>query len=97
MTRSITKQCFEYEDASKPAGSVGQVMEPGYTLHDQPLRPAKVGVTKGGEKPGAAPDTVSAGRWTKRRLKSLRQRGGTAYEDDKKAVRHEYRRGAVGL
>jgi len=49
----IHEAMFEFEDPSKPAGTVGQVMEPGYTLHGQPLRPAKVGVTKGG--PKAAP------------------------------------------
>lgn len=74
---------FEYEDASKPAGSVGQVMEPGYTLHDQPLRPAKVGVTKGGEKPGAAP-TPSAQTLDEAAAEKPAAAGGTAYEDDKK-------------
>lgn len=51
----VHEAMFEYEDPSKPAGSVGQVMEPGYTLHGLTLRPAKVGVTKGGPKPEAAP------------------------------------------
>ncbi len=46
----IHEAMFEFDDPSKPAGTVGQVMEPGYTLHGQPLRPAKVGVTKGGPK-----------------------------------------------
>ncbi len=50
----VHEAMFEYEDASKPAGTVGQVMELGYTLHGQTLRPAKVGVTKGGPK-GDAP------------------------------------------
>ncbi len=74
---------FEFEDPSKPAGSVGQVLEPGYTLHDQPLRPAKVGVTKGGEKPGAAPapspQTMDAAEAEKPAAGD-----GKAYEDDGK-------------
>lgn len=74
---------FEYEDASKPAGSVGQVMELGYTLHDQPLRPAKVGVTKGGAKPGPAP-TPSQQTLDEAAGEKPSSSGGTAYEDDKK-------------
>ena len=51
--QQIHEAMFEFDDPSKPAGTIGQVMEPGYTLHGQPLRPAKVGVTNGG--PKAAP------------------------------------------
>jgi molecular chaperone GrpE len=32
----------------KPAGTVFQVLEAGYMIHDRLLRPARVGVTKGG-------------------------------------------------
>lgn len=39
---------FEVEDAGKPAGTVVQVLQPGYTLKDRLLRPAMVGVSKGG-------------------------------------------------
>ncbi len=46
---------FEIEDASKPAGTVIHVMEPGYTIGDRLLRPAKVGVAKGGPKADAPP------------------------------------------
>jgi len=45
---------FEYDDPSQPAGTVGQVIETGYAIQGQPLRAAKVGVTKGGPKPEAA-------------------------------------------
>lgn len=41
---------FEMEDAEKPAGTVVQVMQPGYRLHDRLLRAAMVGVSKGGPK-----------------------------------------------
>ena len=78
---------FEYEDPSKPAGSIGQVMELGYTLHDQPLRPAKVGVTKGGAKQGPAP-TPSPQTLDEAGGDNSSGSGGassgTAYEDDKK-------------
>lgn len=74
---------FEYEDASKPAGSVGQVMEVGYALYDQPLRPAKVGVTKGGEKQGPAP-TPSQQTLDEASSEKAGQGGGKAYEDDNK-------------
>jgi len=45
---------YEIEDASKPAGTVVQIIQPGYTLHDRLLRPARVGISKGGPKPGTA-------------------------------------------
>lgn len=51
---NLHEAMFEYEDPSQPERSVGQVIETGYTLHDRLLRPAKVGVTKGGPKPDAA-------------------------------------------
>ncbi len=37
---------FEVEDETHPAGTVVQVMEGGYTLHDRLLKPAFVGVSK---------------------------------------------------
>ncbi|MEO0392983.1 MAG: nucleotide exchange factor GrpE [Pseudomonadota bacterium] len=39
---------FEAEDASKPRGTIMQVLQPGYMVHERLLRPARVGVTKGG-------------------------------------------------
>lgn len=38
---------YEYEDAEKTAGSIGQVMKAGFLLHERVLRPAEVGVVKG--------------------------------------------------
>ena len=43
---------MEMEDPSKPSGTVVMVMQTGYTIHDRLLRPAMVGVSKGGPKPG---------------------------------------------
>ncbi|NIA71996.1 nucleotide exchange factor GrpE [Pelagibius litoralis] len=45
---------FELEDPEKPAGTVVQVIQTGYRLHDRLLRPARVGISKGGPKEGAA-------------------------------------------
>jgi molecular chaperone GrpE len=42
---------FEAERPDTPAGTVVEVLQPGYVLHDRLLRPAMVGVAKGGPKP----------------------------------------------
>ncbi len=39
---------LEQEDLSKPAGTIIQVFQPGYMIHDRLLREAQVVVTKGG-------------------------------------------------
>ncbi len=41
---------FEIPDETQPAGTVAQVVEQGYMIGDRVLRPAKVGVTRGGPK-----------------------------------------------
>ncbi len=54
---------FEVEDAEKIHGTVVQVVQTGYTLHDRLLRPAKVGISKGGPKQVATtekPDELGA-------------------------------------
>jgi len=45
---------FEVPDASVPTGTVVQVIQAGYTIGERVLRPAMVGVSKGGAKPTAA-------------------------------------------
>lgn len=49
---------FEIDAHDKPPGIVMQVIEPGYTIHERLLRPARVGVSKGGEdmQPGSTVD-----------------------------------------
>ncbi len=37
---------FEAERADQPAGTIVEVLQPGYVLHDRLLRPAMVGVSK---------------------------------------------------
>ncbi|WP_420345925.1 nucleotide exchange factor GrpE [Pelagibius sp.] len=44
---------FEIEDLEQPAGTVVQVIQAGYRLHDRLIRPARVGISKGGPKAGA--------------------------------------------
>jgi len=47
---ALHQAMFELEDKDKPAGTVVQLLQPGYTLHDRLLRAAMVGVSKGGPK-----------------------------------------------
>ena len=42
---------YEVERPDIPAGTVVEVLQPGYVLHDRLLRPAMVGVAKGGPNP----------------------------------------------
>jgi molecular chaperone GrpE len=52
---------YEVPDPSVPAGTVVQVVQAGYTIGDRVLRPALVGVAKGGAKTAAAPEPADAG------------------------------------
>jgi molecular chaperone GrpE len=54
---NVHQAMFEIPDATVPAGSVVQVVQPGYMIGDRVLRPALVGVSKGG--PKAAPSAPS--------------------------------------
>ena len=47
---------FEVPDASVPSGTVVQIMQAGYTIGERVLRPALVGVAKGGAKAAPAAD-----------------------------------------
>jgi molecular chaperone GrpE len=46
---------FEVESTGQPAGTVVQVIDPGYTIHERLLRPARVGVAKGDDGPATPP------------------------------------------
>ncbi len=54
---NLHQAMFEIPDATVPTGSVVQVVQPGYMIGDRVLRPALVGVSKGG--PKAAPAAPS--------------------------------------
>lgn len=58
FNHDLHQAMFELEDATKPAGTVVQVLQAGYTLKERLLRPAMVGVTKGG--PAANAGTANA-------------------------------------
>jgi molecular chaperone GrpE len=47
---NVHQAMFEVPDPSLPAGTVAQVIQPGYMLGERVLRPALVGVAKGGPK-----------------------------------------------
>lgn len=49
---NLHQAMMEMEDPSQIEGTVVLVMQAGYTLHDRLLRPALVGVAKGGPKSG---------------------------------------------
>ncbi|MDZ3838513.1 MAG: nucleotide exchange factor GrpE [Rhodospirillales bacterium] len=57
----VHEALFEVPDEAVPHGTVVHVLETGYMIHDRPLRPARVGVSKGGPKPGARPAAEPAG------------------------------------
>ena len=50
---------YEVPDASVPAGTVVQVVQAGYMIGERVLRPALVGVSKGGAKAAPAADITS--------------------------------------
>src|SRR5580700_1319659 len=54
---NVHQAMFEVPDPSVPAGSIVQVMQPGYMIGERVLRPALVSVAKGG--PKAAPNSAS--------------------------------------
>ncbi|RWH21689.1 nucleotide exchange factor GrpE [Mesorhizobium sp.] len=52
---------FEVPSPDLPAGTVVQVVQPGYSIGERVLRPAMVGVSKGGPKAAAAEAPVEPG------------------------------------
>jgi molecular chaperone GrpE len=55
---NLHQAMFEVENTGKPAGTVVQVLQPGYVMHDRLLRPALVGVAKGESAPSPRFDEV---------------------------------------
>ncbi len=47
---------FEVPEPNQPSGTIVQILEPGYLLHDRLLRAARVGVAKGGPAAKPAPE-----------------------------------------
>jgi molecular chaperone GrpE len=48
---NLHQALFEVPDPEIPSGTVAQVIQAGYMIGDRVLRPARVGVSKGGPKP----------------------------------------------
>jgi molecular chaperone GrpE len=59
---NLHQAMFEVPDPSRPAGTVAQVVQPGYLIGERILRPALVAIAKGGPKATAeAPANDNAG------------------------------------
>ena len=50
---NLHQAIFEVEHGDRPPGTIIEVLQPGYVLHDRLLRPAMVGVAKPSAKPAA--------------------------------------------
>lgn len=56
---NVHEAMFELPNDAVPHGTVVQVLERGFRIHDRPLRPARVGVSRGGPKP--SPQAAAGG------------------------------------
>jgi molecular chaperone GrpE len=52
---NLHQAIFEVENTGQPPGTVVQVLQPGYVMHDRLLRPAMVGVAKSQQPPSDMP------------------------------------------
>lgn len=72
----VHEAMLEVPDETVPHGTVVHVLEPGFTIHDRPLRAARVGVSKGGPKRAAEETETGAGD----NVEPLRPSSADAYE-----------------
>ena len=56
---NLHQAMYEVPDPAQPAGTVAQVVQPGYMIGERMLRPALVGVAKGGPKPAPAAEAAA--------------------------------------
>jgi molecular chaperone GrpE len=56
---NVHQAMFEVPNASVPAGSIVEVVQPGYMIGERVLRPAMVGVSKGGAKSAPVPRSAN--------------------------------------
>jgi molecular chaperone GrpE len=56
---NLHQAIFEAERPGKPSGTIIEVLQPGYLLHDRLLRPAMVGVAKENSGPGQTAKSAS--------------------------------------
>jgi molecular chaperone GrpE len=59
---NLHQAIFEAPDETVPAGTVSQVVQSGWTIGDRVLRPAMVGVSKGGPKAAPKDEPASSGK-----------------------------------
>jgi molecular chaperone GrpE len=71
---------YELEDKETPAGTVIQVIETGYLLHGRLLRPAKVGVSKGGPRAASEPEAPESKASEEAQPESAAKASTDAYE-----------------
>ena len=69
---NLHQAMFEMPDPSRPAGTVAQVVQPGYMIGERVLRPALVAIAKGG--PKAARDGDAGQRQCRRGLRRSARR-----------------------
>ena len=55
---NLHEAMFEVEAPDRPPGTIVQVLQPGYVIHDRLLRPAMVGVAKASGEPRQRVDEV---------------------------------------
>jgi molecular chaperone GrpE len=80
---NIHQAMFEVDDTDQPAGMVVQEIQKGYVLHDRLLRPAMVGVSKGGPKLEVTEETPSIVEPAKEKVAND---SSSAYEKQSDAV-----------
>jgi molecular chaperone GrpE len=56
---NLHEAVFEVDNSGRPQGTIVEVLQPGYLLHDRLLRPAMVGVAKGPPKPSDGGDAAA--------------------------------------
>ena len=56
---NLHQAMFELPDPARPAGTVAQVVQPGYMIGERVLRPAMVAIAKGGPKLSAEPPSAN--------------------------------------
>ncbi len=59
---NLHEALFEVPDPSVPHGTVAKVLQAGYAIGARALRPAKVGVARGGARSGTTPTSASGNR-----------------------------------
>lgn len=76
----VHEAMFEVPDESVPHGTVVQVLERGFMIHDRPLRPSRVGVSRGGPRERPAETAMPVNGAVNPEGEPLGAGGASAYE-----------------